>query len=390
MWKIVVGIGLLLAISAGVVLFVPWDDHREADVEFSYLGSWEMASDLWMYGEMAVGELSGLTYDAERDVYYAVSDNRGDAGTPGKLFTVDIDADADGIAGVTILDVTFLDSDLGPERSAYGSGEIDAEEVVLLPDDRIIVSSERDGDGVPWIRIFDLDGNWLEEIPVPDRFHPGPNTGVRSNLAFEAMALSSDGGLLYVANEQALIQDGPMADVEQGTWVRISCYDLAQQTPSVVAEFAYLTEPIFAYPSDGTYADNGVVAMLDPGDLMPRFDLLVLERAYSSGIGNHVELFGVVLANATDVRTAHSLSDASALVAVAKEPLVAMSAINEMTDMPLFPDNLEAMTIGCPLDDGTNVLYLISDNNFNASQRNQMVALSIGERSFASGSAGPR
>ena len=109
MWKIVVGIGLLLAISAGVVLFVPWDDHREADVEFSYLGSWEMASDLWMYGEMAVGELSGLTYDAERDVYYAVSDNRGDAGTPGKLFTVDIAADADGIAGVTILDVTFLD-----------------------------------------------------------------------------------------------------------------------------------------------------------------------------------------------------------------------------------------------------------------------------------------
>ncbi|MBN1858610.1 esterase-like activity of phytase family protein, partial [Candidatus Bipolaricaulota bacterium] len=311
MWKIAVGVGLLLVIGAGVVLFGPWDDDRGSDVDFGYLGSWEIAGDAWTYGEMAVGELSGLAYDAQRDVYYAVSDNRGDAGTPGKLFTLEIDADSHGIADVAILDVTLLDADPGPGRTAYGSGEIDAEEVVLLPDDRIIVSSERDRDGLPWIRTFDLDGDWLGEIPVPDRFIPSLGNGVRSNLAFEAMALSTDGECLYVANEQALVQDGPMAGVEEGTWIRISCYDLTAQTPSVIAEYAYLTEPIFVYPTDGTYADNGVVAMLDPGDLLPQFDLLVLERAYSSGVGNHIVLFGVRLGEATGVQGIPSLHDTS-------------------------------------------------------------------------------
>jgi len=379
MWKIVVGIGLLLVIGAGVILVAPWDGERDADVDFEYLGRWEAASDSWTYGEMPVGELSGLTYDGGRDVYYAVSDNRGDAGTPGKLFTLDIrlEADGSGIADVTILDVTFLDADAGPERSAYGSGAIDAEEVVLLSDDRLAVSSERDGDGIPWIRFFDMDGNWIGSTAVPDRFVPGPDGGVRSNLAFEAMAVSSDGRSLYVANEQALIQDGPQSDVEQGTWVRISRYDLAEQTPSVTAEFAYITEPIFAYPTEGTYADNGVVAMLDPGELAPKYDLLVLERAYSSGIGNHVALFGVQLNDATDVQAVVSLGEATELVTVTKEELLSISAIGEMSDAPVVPDNLEAMVIGRPLSDGTSVLYLLSDNNFNASQRNLVVAFGV-------------
>ena len=382
MWKIVVGIGLLLAIGTGVILFAPWDEDQGAGIDFEYLGSWEAASDTWAYGEMPVGELSGLTYDAERDVYYAVSDNRGDAGTPGKLFTMDIrlEADDSGIADVVILDVTFLDADAGPERAAYESGTIDAEEVVLLADGRLAVSSERDGQGVPWIRFFDVDGNWTSSAAVPGRFLPKPDSGVRSNLAFEAMAVSSDGRSLYVANEQALIQDGSPSDVEQGTWVRISRYDLTEQTPSVTAEFAYVTEPIFAYPTEATYADNGVVAMLDPGELAPQYDLLVLERAYSSGIGNHVALFGVQLSGATEVQAVASLGEATELVTVTKEELLSVSAISEMSDAPVLPDNLESMVIGRPLSDGTSVLYLLSDSNFNASQRNLVVAFAAERR----------
>jgi len=379
MWKIVVGIGLLLVIGAGVALLAPWDDRREVTLDFEFLGSWEAASDAWTYGEMAVGELSGLTYDALHDLYYAVSDNRGDAGTPGKLFTMDIEMEEDhqGIGDVKILDVTFLDAEPGPGRNAYESGEIDAEEVVLLPDGRLVVCSERDAEGAPWIRLFDVNGEWLGSAEVPERFIPGPDRGVRSNLAFEAMALSAEGDTLFVANEQALLQDGPQSDVEQGTWIRISQYDLTSQTPSVVAEFAYMTEPIFAYPTDGSYADNGVVAMLDPGELAPGFDLLVLERAYSSGVGNHIALFGVQLSDATDVQAVPSLDEAAGMIAVTKEPLWALSAIDERSDVPLVPDNLEAMVIGRPLSDGTNVLYMISDNNFNASQRNLVVALCV-------------
>ena len=349
--------------------------------EFRFLGAYEIATEAWTFGTMPVGEISGLAYNPDLGVYYGICDNRGkhpdEEGTAGRLYTLAIDFGCCGIYGVKVLGVTFLDAD--PEAAGvqpYGPGEVDAEEVLLTPDGRLIISSERDLENRPWIRIFALDGVMLGEIPVPEVFMPGEDTGVRRNLAFEAMALSPDGKSLFVATEQALAQDGPICTTDHGTTVRIIQYDLSGETPVEVAEYAYVTEPIFAAPLD-TYADNGVTAMVYIKHILPEYDLLVVERAYVSGVGNDIKVFGVKLAGADDVKDLQALSFPFTGSAVEKTLLLRISAIPEYSDIPVVPDNIEAICLGPVLPSGHPSLILASDNNFNPHQRNLFLAFEI-------------
>ena len=341
--------------------------------ELRFLGSYEIKTGEWWFGTMPVGEISGLAYNPDLDIYYGICDNRGkdpEEGVAGRLYLLDIDLGRCGIYGVKVVSVVFLDSDPeAPGVQPYGPGEVDAEEVLLTPDRRLIVSSERDLENVPWIRVFALDGVMLSEIPVPAAFIPAEGRGVRRNLALEAMALSPDGKTLFFANEQALVQDGPIATPENGTQVRIVRYDLSGDAPREVAEYVYITEPIFA-PPKGKYADNGVVAMLYVKHLVPEYDLFVVERAYSSGVGNDIKVFGVRLAGADDVKDVEALPYPFPGAAVEKTLLLRISAIPEYSDIPVVPDNIESIALGPVLPTGNPSLIMASDNNYNPHQRN--------------------
>jgi len=349
--------------------------------ELRFLGAYEIATEAWTFGTMPVGEISGLAYNPDLGIYYGICDNRGkhpdEEGTAGRLYTLAIDFGCCGIYGVKVLGVIFLDSDPAtPGVQPYGPSEVDAEEVVLTPDGRLIISSERDLENRPWIRIFALDGVLLSEIPVPEKSMPGEGKGVRKNLAFEAMTITPDGNTLFVANEQALAQDGPTSTVDHGTTVRIIQYDLSGETPVEVAEYAYVTEPIFASPLD-TYADNGVPAMLYIKHILPEYDLLVVERAYVSGVGNDIKVFGVKLAEADDVKDIEALPFPFTGKAVEKTLLLRISAIPEYSDIPVAPDNIEAICLGPVLPSGNPSLILASDNNYNPHQRNLFLAFEI-------------
>ena len=348
--------------------------------EFRFLGDLTIPTGLWAFSGMPVGEISGLAYDHNTGIYYGICDNRGrdpEEGVAGRLYALSIGVNEDGISGVRVLDMILLDSDPGtPGIQPYGPGEVDAEEVVLTPDGRLIISSERDLENRPWIRIFSLSGEMLGEIPVPEKFMPGEGVGVRRNLAFEAMTITPDGKTLFVATEQALAQDGPTSTVDHGTTVRIIQYDLSGDTPVEVAEYAYVTEPIFAAPLD-TYADNGVPAMLYIKHILPEYDLLVVERAYVSGVGNDIKVFGVVLAGADDVKDLEALPFPFTGRAVEKTLLLRISAIPEYSDIPVAPDNIEAICLGPTLPSGNPSLILASDNNFNPHQRNLFLAFEI-------------
>ncbi|MCX6096190.1 MAG: esterase-like activity of phytase family protein, partial [Candidatus Bipolaricaulota bacterium] len=294
---------LVVVVMAALVLFglsSPVDPVR-------YLGATSIPTDEWTFGTMPVGGISGLAYDPATDLTYAVSDDRGETGTPGRLYTLKIAVDQRGIRRVQVVGVAFLDSDpKTPGIQPYAPKSIDAEEVVLTPDGNLIISSERDLENRPWIREFAPDGSFLREIPLPEAFVPSPGRGTRTNFAFEGLGLTPAGDTLYVANEEALEQDGPLATVDHGTTVRILEYDLTTQTPSLRAEYAYVTEPIFASAKDGP-SDNGVSAMAYIKHLWPEYDLLVVERAFATGVGNDVKLFGVKLGGADDVKDAASL-----------------------------------------------------------------------------------
>ncbi len=369
MKKVVLGLVLVAVALFGAVA---------VGSSLKFLGSYEIPTDEWFYGTMQVGGISGLAYDAQRDVYYGICDDRGGTGTPGRLYTLRIDVNRTGIHNVQVLGVTFLDSDPNtPGVQPYPAKGIDAEEVRLTPEGQLIISSERDLDGNPWIRRFALDEVLLEEIPLPDKFIPGETKGVRSNLAFEGMGLTPDGKTLYAVNEQALVQDGDNSTVEHGTPVRIVDFDLSGEAPADVAEYVYVTTKIFAAPTSGTYADNGVSGMLYIKPYMPEYDLLVMERSYSSGVGNDIKLFGVNLTGATDVKDVFALPSPFTGTPVQKTLLVRVSALKELSDIAVNPDNMEAIAIGPQLANGHYTLIVASDNNFNKHERNLFLAFEI-------------
>ncbi len=371
MWKILLGVGLAVALA---IWLLPLGEQKP----LRFLGSYAIPTGEWTYDSVPVGEISGLAYDPVINVYYGICDDRGDVGPAGRLYILDIPLDSSGIHNVTVYDMTLLDSD--PDTGGvqtYARKAIDAEDIVFTPSRTFFVASERDHEDRPWIREFTETGLLLREISLPAKFMPAEGIGVRENLSFEAMTLTPDEKTLYVTNEQALKQDGPTSTVDHGTTVRIIQYSLKLMTSTVTAEYAYVTEPIFAAPTDGDYADNGVPAMLYVKHVLPAYDLLTVERAYSSGVGNDIKIFGVSLEGAENVKDVEALPFPFNGNAVKKELLVRISAIEELSDIPIQPDNIEAIALGPKLPNGHHTLLLASDNNFDDSQRNLFLAFEI-------------
>lgn len=366
---------ILALIALGLIAALVLTGSKGTELEL--IGSYSIPTEEWTFGTMPVGGISGLVYDPAKGIYYGISDDRGDNGVPGRLYTLQITLDRGGIHDVRVCCVTFLDSDAdSPGIQPYPPKGIDAEEVLLTPAGTLLISSERDADDHPWIREFALDGVLLREIPVPAEFQPSEGKGVRTNRAIEGMALTPDGRTLYVVNEQALVQDGPTSTVDHGTTVRIVQYDLSGEVPQIVAEYAYITEPVFA-PPQGEYADNGVSAILYAKDLLPQYDLLIVERAYSEGVGNDIKIFGVRLEGADDIKEMSALPFPFSGKAVEKTLLLRISAIERFSDVPIRPDNIEAITLGPQLPNGHHTLILASDNNFNPHQRNLFIAFEL-------------
>lgn len=345
-----------------------------------------------------VGGLSGITYDAQRNVYYAVSDDRGEYQAP-RFYTLEIDIGPGGIGDVRVVGVATLDSDAStPGVQPYEKNAADTEEIVLTPQLELLISSERDQQGRPWLRRFALDGTLLGELPIPERFlpaaQPGPDgtpvqtRGVRNNLGFEGVALSPDGQTMYVANEEALAQDGPIATQAAGTTIRVLRWELGPGGWQPGAEVAYRTEPIFHAPEPSTeFADNGVSALLWANQQWSDLDLLAMERSFATGVGNDVRIFGVRLASAQ--RT----EGLAALPAPFSGPLVTKVPLVRMADVGVQPDNLEGMTYGPRLPNGKPSLIVISDDNFSVFQPpqvNQFLLFELNDTFAAPGSAAPR
>jgi len=359
-------------------------------IELNYLGSFEPPREDWTFEETRVGELSGLTL-APDGTFYAIGDDRGANVTPpGVLYRMNIQVDAGGIDVVDVTEVIRLDSaSVAAGIQPYGAGSLDGEEVVWTADG-FIVCSERDAVGAPWIRTFTHAGELVAELPIPDKYLPVFDgdvqvRGVRENLSFEAATITPDGSTLYVMNEQALIQDGDASTCDAGSPVRILEYDLTGDAPTVIGEYVYVTEPLFVQPGEGESGDNGVPGMAYVGHITPEIDLIVMERSYVGGVGNHIGLFGVKLApyvyDRATVLATESLADPEAPYTgftVHKIPLLRLSDDPTQSDIDFDPDNMEAIAVGPQLGNGHYTLILASDDNFNPKyQRNVFAAFEI-------------
>jgi hypothetical protein len=373
--------GLSLALAASLALgLLPTFAQEQQPIRF--LGEFDLPPNSLTVDQTTVGGLSGLTYDPRRDVFYVISDDRGEHG-PARFYTVTMTLDPSGVSNVQFLSATPLDSDADtPGVQPYGENESDTEDIVLLPDDTLLISSERDAHNEPWVRRFALDGTLLADWPLPDVFLAGYRVnrlgqnqhirGSRANLSLESLAYDPDTASAYTMQEEALIEDGPVSTTAEGTLVRMLRFNLAGGQAVPDRQVTYKTEPIFAQPIPANAtADNGVSAMVWVRNVLPPYDLLVMERAFVTGVGGEVNLFGATLGDADDVSSLAAVPQPFQGRSMTKTRLANLSSLG------IVPDNLEGLTLGPRLPDGRQSLIAISDDNFSPIQTGQFLLFEL-------------
>ena len=290
-----------------------------------------------------VGGLSGLDYDAQADIWYAISD----AGAPARFYTLRIALTAQGLAEPELLDVVTMKQADGTPYPKRGPGRLraDPESIRLRPDTRTLLWTSEGSRwrGIdPFVREMTLDGRFLREWQLPAGFamNPDADTGPRHNKAFEGLALTPDGRGAWVAMEQPLLQDGPASSVDgPGAPCRFTLFDLLSGRP--VRQFAYIAEPIRRLPIPGLgFADNGVSEIL----MLDAHRMLVLERGFSIGAGVSLRLFMVDVRQPQDTLQLPTLRTPKP-IETARKTLVADF---DRLGLPRL-DNTEGMAWGPPL-----------------------------------------
>ena len=298
-----------------------------------------------------VGGLSSIAY-AGGETFYALSDDQANA----RFYRLRA-AIADGRLGagdVTIESVTTLRQ---PDGTPYPTGSLDPEGFALTKHNRhAIVTSEGFANRqiAPWIRVYNLDGSYVRDVPLSEEFAPNAagTRGVRLNLGFESAAVH--GKRLYTATEAALVQDGPPATLTNGSPARLLQYDLRRN--ALQQQWTYMVDPVAEPPVPATnFSVSGLVEVLPLG----KKRLITMERSFSvgaPGTGNKIKLYLTELHR--DGTTSKTL-------------LLNLDALG----LPL--DNVEGMTFGPRLRGGQRTLLLVSDNNFAATQFTQFLLFAI-------------
>lgn len=351
-----------IAFAAMLLTTIPGSAAKVEEIEF--LGQVTFPTDT-QFENTQVGGLSGITYDAKNRVYYSISDDRGER-SPARFYTLRIEVSSK-LEKVEVIDVTTL---LNAEGQTFTPLSLDPEGIALTRNNTLYISSEGDASrGIaPFVNQFSLTGKQLQALPIPEKFLPTAELGVRPNLAFESLTIVPNQRFLYTATENAIVQDGDEATTTAGSPVRILQYNLISGQPE--KEFLYFTDPVAAAPNPpGSFSTNGLVELLSLGK--GRF--LSLERAFSTGVGNTIKLYQVSLQGAEDISRIESLknTDLSKIKAADKKLLLDLADLN----IPL--DNIEGLTFGSCLSNGRRSLIIISDNNFSPTQITQILAFSV-------------
>ncbi len=290
------------------------------------------------YDDTRTRELSGIAWDAERGILFAVSDTvpivvpltpSADfkTWTIGEPFTVDVPDGWDG-------------------------------EGLALTTNGFYVANEKG----PFIYRIDRGGRLSSKVELPAHFA----TAVR-NKSLESLSLSPDGRYLFTANESTLSIDGPQPTPATGATVRIYRREIATGT---AMEFAYRTDPVCAV---GPLGDMGVSDLV----ALSATEVLVMERSFVPSYGNSVRLYRVQL-DSPDVLNVGALS---------LDTIVAKKKL--FLDLSTLPAaaiaghggrllaNYEGLSLGPRLLDGRRVLFVISDDNANPELVARILVLAI-------------
>lgn len=348
------------------------------NLSLNFLGEYQLPKT--SFQDTPVGGLSALTYDRQRDRFYALSDDRS-ALAPARFYTLKLSLNTSttekpSLEKVEIENVTFLKNEAG---KTFPKGAIDPEGIALSPKGTIFISSEGDRnlDIAPFIREFDLKtGQQLRSLPIPKHYLPNDNTkenqpprGIQNNLGFESLtvepgsslaAVTGDPFRLFTATESALAQDNLPDTSIQSPRIRLMHYLIGNiASPMVVTEHLYLLDP----------APNGAIrhGLTDLVTVDTGGHFLSLERSYGL-LGGSAKIYQIATSAATDTSGIATLKgDVSRIDPIKKKLLL------DLSELGIYLDNLEGITLGPRLADGSQSLLLVSDNNFNDIQLSQFL-----------------
>jgi hypothetical protein len=356
------------------------EDRIFLDLKLDFLGEYRLPK--MRFAETTVGGLSGIVYDRQQNRFYAISDDRSDR-NPARFYTLKLNLKPTAtlpdslIQSVEIEKVTTLKN---AEGQPFAKGTIDPEGIALTPRQSVFISSEGvTKDGVnPFVNEFDLaTGEQRSVLSIPDRFLPksGENpTGIRDNQGFESLTLSAVGFAsgqqlepfrLFTANESALAQDLPpnfppdtLPPVSAP--VRVLHYLVGEEAASTML----ISEHVYLLDQPPPEAQNQGLTELLVLDQAGHF--LSLERSFGAGFG--AKLFQIAMGGANDTSGFEAFPEGiGGITPIRKELLLDLAELG----IPL--DNLEGMTLGPQLADGTQTLLLVSDDNFNDLQATQFL-----------------
>ena len=270
------------------------------------------------------GGISGLDQALDGS-YWAISDDRGgERGTP-RFYNLSIDYAASGPVTVKVNRQTFMLREDGTPFPA-SARTVDPEAIRLAPNGNLYWSSEGNWGTTaatlfqPFVREMTTLGKFVREFKLPTIYNYVDNTttGARSNKLFEALTVAPD-GTVFVANEDALIQDGPLTTVQAGSVVRVTALD--PSTGSAKAQYAYQLPkiPVDAPAGAPFGPDNGLSDFLAIGNKK----FIAVERAFASGIGNTIRLVVTEITDGTtNVSNIASLAGAAAYTPMTRNCLL--------------------------------------------------------------------
>jgi hypothetical protein len=325
-----------------------------------------------------IGGLSGIDYDAKKELYYFICDDRA-VYNDARFYTAKIHLSPNKIDSIAFKNVVSFKNAVGEKHSNWEqkpASSIDPEDLRFNPKTNTLVWISEGARIVtpnssvlqdPAIQTADLSGNFVNEFDLPGNLRvQKEERGPRNNSVLEGLTFDSKYKMLYANIEEPLYEDDNPASTSKGGIIRL--YEFDAKSRKNTAQYAYLLDPIAHEPKPKeAFAVNGVSAI----QYYSKDQLLVVERSYSTGTqACTIKVYLCDVSKATDVKNLASLKNQSYTLATKKLML-------NMDDLGIFIDNIEGVTFGPKLANGKQSLLFVSDNNFSDKQKTQVLLFEV-------------
>lgn len=313
-------------------------------------------------GNTLVGGLSGIDY--YKGKYYLACD---DSNNP-RVYEAKIVIDENQISKITfdkVLPINDTLKFLDLESIRY---DADLDQILLTSEGHIL--SQKD----PLFFSIYPSGQLQNTFQLPEAFKSNGIQKPRHNATLEGLCIASDKKGYWLGMELPLESDGPEPqDIQTKSPVRITY--VSSKTKEPEKQFAYYLDPVAKKPI-GNFSVNGLVDLVQYN----ASTFLIIERSYSSGLGNQgntIKIFEADISDVTNTIKINSLKEVEFVPAKKKLLLNFENLRDKLTDNSI--DNIEGITFGPKLSNGHQSLILVSDNNFNelGKQFNQFILLEL-------------